>query len=58
MGLDPKANRIERDREKAKAEQPPPLNPPFPYRVVAFDPWTFGLQRDPPPIDTPPEAAR
>jgi hypothetical protein len=54
MGLDPKANRAEREREKAKAEQPPPLNPPFPYKVVPFDPWTFDLQNDPPPIDMPP----
>ena len=58
MGLDPKANRAQREREKAKAEKPPPLNPPFPYKVVPFDPWIFDLQHHPPPIDMPPQAAQ
>ena len=52
MSLDPKQNRIERERKKAAENMPPPLNPPFPFRVVAFSPWAFDLQNDPPPIDT------
>jgi len=51
-GLDPKQNRIDREHKKAAENKPPALNPPFPFRVVAFNPWTFGLQKDPPPIDT------
>lgn len=58
MSLDPKENRQQREREKAKANRPPALNPSFPFRVVAFDPWAFDLQRDPPPIDTPQESAQ
>ena len=58
MSLDPRQNRIAREQAKAKANTPPPLNPPFPFRVVPFDPWTFDLQNDPPAIDTPPQAAR
>ena len=48
MSLDPRQNRIAREQAKAKANTPPPLNPPFPFRVVPFDPWTFDLQNDPP----------
>jgi hypothetical protein len=57
-GLDPKENRQERERKKAEENKPPPLNPPFPFRVVAFDPWTYGLQNDPSPIDTAPPTAQ
>ena len=31
MSLDPKTNRQEREVEKAKQQQDPPLNPPFPH---------------------------
>ena len=58
MSLDPKQNRQERDRKKAAENKIPPLNPQFPFRVVAFDPWDFDLQNDPPPIDTAPTAAQ
>lgn len=58
MSLDPKQNRQERERKKAAENIIPPLNPPFPFRVVAFDPWAFDLQKDPPPIDTAPTAAQ
>ena len=58
MSLDPKQNRQERERKKAAENKIPPLNPSFPFRVVAFDPWTFDLQNDPPPIDTAPTAAQ
>lgn len=57
-GLDPKENRQQRERKKARENKPPPLNPPFPYRVVAFDPWKYKLQNDPQPIDTAPKPAR
>jgi hypothetical protein len=30
-------------KEKAAAEQPQTLNPPFPFEVVPFDPRFFGL---------------
>jgi hypothetical protein len=49
MGLDPRENREKREREKAKQNEPPPLDPPFPYRVMPFDPWTFDVEADPPP---------
>ncbi len=58
MSLDPRKNRDDRERRKAAENKIPPLNPPFPFRVVAFDPWAFELQNDPPPIDTAPEAAQ
>lgn len=58
MSLDPKANRLERERKKAAENKIPPLNPPFPFRVLAFDPWAFELQNDPPPIDTGKETAQ
>ena len=54
-GLDTAANRVAREKKKAKENQTPPLNPPFPYRVVAFDPWTFGLEKAM-PIDIAQEA--
>lgn len=37
-----------RERKKSAKNKPPPLNPPFPFRVVASDPWAFGIQNDPP----------
>jgi hypothetical protein len=58
MSLDPKQNRQERERKKAAENQPPPLNPLFPFRVVAFNPWSFDLQNDPPSIDTAPTATQ
>lgn len=58
MSLDPRQNRQDRERKKAAENKIPPLNPPFPFRAVAFDPWAFDLQRDPPPIDTPQKAAQ
>jgi len=52
-GLDPRQRRLSRERAR-RLDAPPapedvPLDPPFPYRIVPFDPWTFGLQNDPPP---------
>jgi hypothetical protein len=58
MSLDPRQNRIKRERKKVAENQVPPLNPPFPFRVVPFNPWSFDLQRDPPVIDTPQPASR
>lgn len=58
MSLDPKQNRQDRERKKAAENKIPPLNPPFPFRVVAFDLWAFDLQNDPPRIDTAPTAAQ
>lgn len=45
MSLDPKQNRQDQERKKAAENKIPPLNPPFPFRVVAFDPWVFNLQK-------------
>jgi hypothetical protein len=46
--LDPKENRLQREAAKAVANQPPPLDPPFPFRPTVFDPWFFGIELDPP----------
>ena len=52
MSLDPKTNRQEREVEKAKKQQAPPLNPPFPHKRQSFDPFFFSLEREPlPPAD-------
>ena len=57
MGLDPQANRLQREAAQAEKDQPP-LDPPFPFRPTAFDPWFFGIQKQPKassraaPIDT------
>jgi hypothetical protein len=50
MSLDPKATRLEKELEELKLDVPPPLNPPFPYRPVTFDPDAFGTE-EPPPVD-------
>lgn len=43
---DPKSNRIA--REEAKRKKPPEsLDPPFPYRRETFDPFYFGLEKQP-----------
>jgi hypothetical protein len=47
-GLDPRTNRIEREAEKAAAAVPARLEPPFPFRPIAFDPAFFGVDEDPP----------
>lgn len=49
MSLDPKTNRLTREAEKAKkAAEEPPLNPPFPHKRQAFDPFFFSLERETP----------
>ena len=50
MGLDPKQNRLEREAKRSQNNEPPPLNPPFPFKPTPFDPWFFGLQSDLPPV--------
>ena len=48
MSLDPKTNRREREADKAKKRaEVPPLNPPFPHKRQAFDPFFFSLEREP-----------
>jgi hypothetical protein len=48
MSLDPKTNRREREAEKAKkAAEEPPLNPLFPHKRQAFDPFFFLLEQQP-----------
>jgi len=48
MSLDPKTNRREREAEKAKKRaEEPPLNPPFPHKRQAFDPFFFQVEREP-----------
>ena len=41
--LDANANRQAELDAKASEIVVPPLNPPFSYRVLSFDPWFFGL---------------
>ena len=48
MSLDPKTNRQEREAEKAKQQQDPPLNVPFPHQRQSFDPFFFSLDRETP----------
>ena len=48
MSLDPTTNRQEREAEKAKKQQDPPLNPPFPHRRESFDPFFFAIERETP----------
>ena len=48
MSLDPKTNRQEREAEKAKKQQDPPLNPSFPHKRESFDPFFFSLNRETP----------
>ncbi|MEQ1862000.1 MAG: hypothetical protein ABMA13_18940 [Chthoniobacteraceae bacterium] len=40
-GLNPLHRRIAREAKAAVENAPPPLNPPFPFRRLAFDPWFF-----------------
>lgn len=42
-GLDKSARLAERRAEQAADAQPPPLDPPFPFRVIPFDPFFFSL---------------
>ena len=51
MSLDPKTNRQEREAEKAKKQQAPPLNPLFPHKRQSFDPFFFN--HEPEPLVTP-----
>ena len=48
MSLDPKSNRQNREAEKAKKQEVPPLNPPFPHKRQSFDPFFFSLERETP----------
>ena len=49
MSLDPKTNRQQREADDAKKRaEEPPLNPPFPHKRQAFDPFFFGLERETP----------
>ena len=58
MSLDPKTNRQEREAEKAKKQQDPPLNPPFPHRRESFDPFFFSLEDETPEQEIRRRAAR
>ena len=53
MSLDPKSNREERETEKAKKAEDPPLDQPFPHRRQSFDPFFFSLEREPLPPAAP-----
>ncbi|MEQ1862987.1 MAG: hypothetical protein ABMA13_23950, partial [Chthoniobacteraceae bacterium] len=58
-GVDPRAQRAARESAAAVAAAPPPLNPSFPFlKAPQFDPFFFGLERDPPPrsFDTTPRS--
>jgi hypothetical protein len=59
MSLDPKTNRQQREVEKAKkAAEEPPLNPLFPHKRQAFDPFFFSLERETPDEEAARKAAR
>ena len=59
MSLDPKTNRQQRGVEKAKkAAEEPPLNPHFPHKRQAFDPFFFSLTRETPDEEAERKAAR
>ena len=58
MSLDPKTNRQDREAEKAKKQQPPPLNPPFPHKRQSFDPFFFSLERETPDEEAERKAAK
>ena len=48
MSLDPKTNRQTREADDAKKRaEEPPLNPPFPHKRQAFDPFFIQLEREP-----------
>lgn len=47
-GLDPRARRLTKEAKQKEENEPPPLNPPFPFQRLSFDPWFFGLEDDPP----------
>jgi hypothetical protein len=56
-GLDPHQRRLEREAQAVQQNQPPPLDPPFPFQPTAFDPWSFGIENDPPPVPGSPPAS-
>ena len=59
MSLDPKTNRKARETEKAKkVAEEPPLNPPFPHKRQAFDPFFFSLERETPAEEADRKAAQ
>ena len=59
MSLDPKTNRQTREAEKAKkAAEEPPLNPLFPHKRQAFDPFFFSLERETPAEEAERKAAQ
>ena len=58
MSLDPKSNRQDREAEKAKKQEVPPLNPPFPHKRQSFDPFFFSLERETPDEEAEREATK
>ena len=45
--LDAAKQRQLREAASAAADKPAPLNPPFPWKMRAFDPQAFGVLADP-----------
>jgi hypothetical protein len=47
MSLDAAQNAKDAAQKKAEAEEPPPLEPEFPWesRYLRLDPWIFDLQK-------------
>lgn len=58
MSLDTRENRRLREEEAARLNEPPPLNPPFPYKFKPIDLPFFDLMVDPEvllaEVDNPP----
>ena len=48
MSLDPRLNLAAKKALERQRDQPPKLNPPFPWRARALDVEFFGLDVDPP----------
>jgi hypothetical protein len=44
FGLNKTARLQARRADRQKKDAPLPLNPPFPYEVIAFDPVFFGVE--------------
>ncbi len=54
MSLDPKTNRLDRERKRALERQPVPLEVPFPFARLEFDAEFFDVAAEPPPLPAPP----
>lgn len=52
FGLNKAARLAAERKSKAENEAPPPLEPEFPYSVLGFDPFYFGVAEEWPKADS------